>query len=133
MNESEAKRRIVENIKARGGYARRIEDQFSVGFPDLIVQTSSELPVFFIEAKLVNYNTFSPSPRQYVEMKRLAVSRYAIPMLAGWANSHNKWFLHRRVERAHIQESFMQPDGLDFFDTLEAWYLQEMAKGASHQ
>lgn len=133
MNEAEAKRRIVENIKARGGYARRIEDNFSVGFPDLIVQTSSELPVFFIEAKLTGFTSFGPTPRQYVEMNRLAVSRYAIPLLAGWSNENGVWYLHRRAEIALIPNCFVQPDGLDFFDTLEAWYLQEMAKGASHQ
>lgn len=123
MNEAEAKRRIVENIKARGGYARRIEDQFSVGFPDLVIQTSEALPVFFTEAKIIRGLSFGPTPRQYVEMSRLAVSRYSVPVLAGWNGS--RWYLHRRIERALVSECFEQPDGCDFFDTLEQWYANE--------
>lgn len=125
MNESEVKRRLVENVKQRGGYARRIEDQFAVGFPDTIVMTSEALPVFFIEAKIIGGLEFGPSPRQYVEMKRLAVSRYSCPVLAGWSNQTGKWYLHRRAEKALVAECFEQPDGLDFFDTLESWYYNE--------
>lgn len=125
MSESDEKRKIVENIKQRGGYARRIEDQFSVGFPDIVAQTSEPMPVFFIEAKIIDGHTFGPSPRQYVEMRRLAVSRYAVPLLAGYSPLARKWYLHRRAEKVHVTECYAQLNGVDFFDTLEAWYEQE--------
>lgn len=128
VNEANFKRRIVDNIKARGGYARRIEDQFSVGFPDLIIQTSENMPVFFVEAKIVRGPVFGPSPRQYVEMKRLMVSRYAVPVLAGW---DGKMLLHRRAVSAYVTDCFMQPDGCDFFDTLEQWYENERQQKSS--
>lgn len=125
MNEADAKRAVVQNIKQRGGYARRIEDQFSVGFPDLIVETSESQPVFFIEAKIITGHVFGPTPRQYVEMSRLTVSRYAIPVLAGYSPLARKWYLHRRVEQAHVKDCYAQLPGVDFFDTLEDWYEQE--------
>lgn len=120
MLESDAKRKIVENVKQRGGYARRIEDQFSVGFPDLIIQTSEKMPVFFVEAKIITGNTFGPTPRQYVEMGRLRVSKYAVPVLAGWKNG--VWYFIDRCEKAHVTDCYLSPDGMDFFDSLEEWY-----------
>lgn len=120
MNEADAKRRIVENVRKRGGYARRIEDQFSVGFPDLVIQTSAEMPVFFIEAKIIRGQSFGPTPRQYVEMGRLSVSRYSVPLLAGFKDG--RWYLHPRADQVSIDQCFAQPEGLDFFDTLEQWY-----------
>lgn len=125
MNEADAKRAIVDNIKSRGGYARRIEDQFGVGFPDLVIQTSEAMPVFFIEAKLiVGGHTFGPTPRQFVELKRLAISRYSHPMLAGYSVLARKWYLHPHTERAHVKDCYAQLPDTDFFDTLEAYYKE---------
>lgn len=121
MNEADAKRAIVENIKSRGGYARRIEDNFGVGFPDLVVQTSAYYPVFFIEAKIVDGHHFGPTPRQYVELKRLAISRYSHPMIAGFSLISRKWFLHPYAEKAHVKDCFRQTER-DFYDTLESYY-----------
>lgn len=123
MNEADVKRALVENIKERGGYARRIEDAFGVGFPDLVVQTSANYPVFFIEAKLIlTGHTFGPSPRQYIELKRLAISRYSHPMLAGFSVLNKRWYLHPHAESAHVTRCFAQMPDVDFFDTLQSYY-----------
>jgi hypothetical protein len=61
---------IVKAIQAAGGYARRIEDQFAVGIPDLLLK----LPVTemtLAEVKRFNGNFFALSPRQYVEGQRI--------------------------------------------------------------
>jgi len=120
MNEADLKRNVVANIKQRGGYARRIEDAYSVGFPDLVLQTSEELPVFFCEAKIVRGLILAPSPRQLVEMRRLRISRYSWPILAGWKDG--VWYLSLLEEQVPIVDCYMQPIGCDFFDTLEVFY-----------
>lgn len=125
MNESEAKRTIVANVQARGGYARRIEDKFSVGFPDLVL-VLPDYPVFFCEAKIIVGHTFGPTPRQYVELKRLAISKHSCPMLAG-LGPDGRWYLHPHAESAHVTQCWKQQDD-DFFDTLCQWYDKTQRK-----
>lgn len=125
MKEADVKRTIVGCVKARGGYARRIEDQFSVGFPDLVVQTGRDSPVYFIEVKVVRGRKFGPTPRQYVEMSRLAISRYAVPMLVGWHDDKGKFLFHRRAESVCVEDCFVQPEGVDFVDSLDEWWRRE--------
>lgn len=71
MNEADFKRRVVAAVKAEGGYARRIEDKFSVGMPDMIIVPASSPVVFFVEAKIFIGNQFRPTERQLVELRRL--------------------------------------------------------------
>jgi hypothetical protein len=68
MNESDYKTAIVKKAKKAGWYARRIEDKYGVGFPDMIIRPK-RLPVCFIEAKIITGRQFSPSPRQYIELR----------------------------------------------------------------
>lgn len=60
---------MVENVKAHGGYAKRIEDQYAVGTLDLIFIVKGI--TVFAEAKRYKGNSFEPTPRQYVEMTRI--------------------------------------------------------------
>jgi hypothetical protein len=83
MNESDVKRKIVDAIRAEGGYARRIEDQFSVGMPDLILIPRA-CPVVWAEVKIVDGNVFGPTPRQLIELEKLQRSPYSVPMVIGW-------------------------------------------------
>lgn len=85
MNESEMKRRIVETVRKEGGYARRIEDQFSVGMPDLILMPL-RCPVIWAEAKIVTGQTFGPTQRQLHELTALRRSPYSVPMMIGYKN-----------------------------------------------
>ena len=69
-DESSHKSKIVTNLRRNGIYARRVEDKWLVGFPDMFVILPG-VGTVFIEAKMVRTQQFSPSPRQYVELKEL--------------------------------------------------------------
>lgn len=71
MNEADFKLRIVKSIKAEGGYARRIEDKFAVGVPDMTIIPNPSPAVFFTEAKIFMGRQFRPTPRQFIELMRL--------------------------------------------------------------
>src|SRR5690348_12423936 len=70
MLESEVKRRAVKALQEAGWYARRIEDSFSVGFPDMTIR-GPKIDVVFAEWKVFKGNVFGPTPRQLVELNRL--------------------------------------------------------------
>lgn len=108
MSEADVKRAIVKAFKDRGHYARRIEDSFSVGFPDLILIPQG-YPVFFTEVKIVKGLKFGPSPRQYVEMDRLAISKHSVPTLLGWDDGVLLISKHREEVRV-IDCVAQQPD-----------------------
>lgn len=74
MLEADIKRHLVRQARAEGCYARRFEDQFSVGFPDTMFIPKGG-PVFFIEVKRVEGAKFGPSPRQLIELERLSASQ----------------------------------------------------------
>lgn len=108
ISEADVKRGIVKAFKDRGHYARRIEDSFSVGFPDLVL-IPKNYPVFFTEVKLIRGNKFGPTPRQYVEMSRLAISKYAVPTLLGWKDGVHYLTLH--CEQADWRDCVEQQEG----------------------
>ena len=115
MNEADVKRNIVKDFKVRGNYARRIEDAYSVGFPDLIL-IPKDYPVFFTEAKIIKGQTFGPTDRQYVEMTRLAISKYSVPVIIGWKERVH--YLHEYAKSVTIEQCLaQQPDEniVDFF------------------
>jgi hypothetical protein len=82
MKESDYKSLIVKSIRKEGGYARRIEDQFSVGMPDMVLMPL-RCPVIWAEIKVVSGYTFGPTPRQLIELQRLYRSPYSIPCVIG--------------------------------------------------
>jgi hypothetical protein len=115
MEESDFKRDVVKAFKGRGCYARRIEDLFSVGFPDLVLAIP-DCPVFFTEAKIIRKLYFGPTPRQYVELKRLSITRHSQPTLLGFDGSHT--YIHPYAERAYLGDCLVRADDehiVDFF------------------
>lgn len=83
MKESAVKRKIVESIREDKGYARRIEDQFSVGMPDLILMPV-RCPVIWAEVKMVDGYTFHPTQRQLIELGKLRRPPHSYSMVIGW-------------------------------------------------
>ncbi len=81
--ESDVKRDIVNVIRFEGGYARRIEDKFSVGMPDLVL-IPMRCPVTWAEVKIIRSTTFGPSPRQLVELQKLHKPPYSFPIVIGY-------------------------------------------------
>lgn len=100
-NEASFKRELVKEFKRLGHYARRIEDSFSVGFPDLIIIPKG-CPVFFCEAKVVEGRTFAPTPRQFVELTRLGISRYCVPCVLGFGDV--TMYLHENAKVVAVDE-----------------------------
>ncbi len=83
MKESAAKALIVRQIKKEGGFARRFEDQFAVGIPDMEVVLPNG-PIFKIEAKILRGHKFGATARQLEELRRYArVSTSVVPCIMG--------------------------------------------------
>jgi len=95
MKEADVKRAMVKSIKEHGGYARRIEDQYAVGMVDTILIPKG-LPVFMAEVKLVKGITFSPSPRQFVELEQIAATQsyHVIPVVIGYKIESRNYYFH---------------------------------------
>lgn len=99
--ETPMKQEIVKDFKDRGHYARRIEDAYSVGFPDLVL-IPKEYPVFFCEAKIIRDNLFGPTPRQFVELGRMAISKHSVPCILGYKSGIH--YLHKYAEQINYRE-----------------------------
>lgn len=92
MNEADFKRQFIKDIRAEGGYGRRIEDAYSVGFPDMILRPKG-LPVLFVEAKVFEHLKFKPSPRQYVELMRLHEPPHSYGLVMGLHHPSSSIFI----------------------------------------
>lgn len=120
--EADLKRWIVDQFKDAGGYGRRIEEMYNVGFPDLILELPG-FPVFFTEAKLIKGVTFGPSPRQFVELGRLAITKHSFPTILGWRNG--ACYLHKYAELCLPSDCVMQRDGEMVTDLFRRYYKEQ--------
>lgn len=110
MTEADEKRLIVNAIKKHGGYARRLEDQYAVGLPDLFIGLKG-LPAVLIEAKLIRGNIFSPSPRQLQELIKLQSSGATVVPLVMGIND-NGYYLGVNLEhRYDVRTNFLSKFG----------------------
>jgi hypothetical protein len=126
MNEAHVKAMMVKSVKAAGGYARRVEDQYLVGFPDTILIPKG-YPVFFAEVKIVKGQQLAPSPRQYVELCRIADATkwdkpyFGIPVIIGYKDG--VFYFHEPVESAPLRDCFSVTSGImNFNDQLIQYY-----------
>lgn len=71
--EAAYKTQMVKDVITMGGWARRFEDQYTVGQPDCIFILPDRHPCF-AEVKRFTGNVFGPSPRQYAELIRIQKS-----------------------------------------------------------
>jgi hypothetical protein len=67
--ENECKTAFCKDLRETGGFARRIEDQYGVGVPDMLCVPRGG-PVFLIEAKIARTSTWRATDRQGIELKR---------------------------------------------------------------
>lgn len=108
-SESEYKTALAAYFRSHGHYARRIEDQFSVGFPDMIVKLRG-WPPCFIEAKLLRdgHYVYGPTERQYVELMRLHEPPYAYGIVLAFGHDGEMWLSppSRRID-TKTQEPYM--------------------------
>ena len=107
MNESDVKRAMVKSLMETGGYARRIEDQYSVGTFDLILMPLG-LPVFMAEVKMIKGYTFGPTVRQLLELERVRTAAYngghAIPVMIGYKEGN--YYFHEPKASIDCRECF---------------------------
>jgi hypothetical protein len=124
-DESELKTQLVKQFQKLGHYGRRVEDRFSVGFPDLVL-VPQRYPVFFCEAKIVrNKQWFEPRARQWVELDRLSLSpKHAIPCLLGFDG--NETYLHPYAKRAKIVECVKKTSDETIVDFFKRFYHERM-------
>ena len=113
------KQAIVKEMKKLGHYGRRIEDAYSVGFPDLVL-IPRDYPVFFTEAKIVRDNLFGPTPRQFVELGRLSISKHAVCNIVGWKEGRH--YIHKYVEQIDYRDCMAQLDDETFPQFLMRFY-----------
>lgn len=76
------KGRMVNDVKVFGGYARRVEDKFLVGQPDLIFWMPGHKWVF-AEAKKIRGLFYEASPRQQLELMRIDATKSAHALVVG--------------------------------------------------
>ena len=126
MLEADVKRNMIKAMKDRGGYGRRIEDQYGVGIVDTVLIPRG-LPVFFAEVKIVRAATFGPTPRQWVELQRITEAAeekpHAIPILIGYKVESKTYYFHKPQVVVTCQECFsVTTSDMDFYDQLVQYY-----------
>ena len=124
MSESEVKRRMVKSVQEKGGYARRIEDQYAVGTFDMIIIPLG-LPVFTAEVKMVTGNVFGPTVRQLLELERIRVaafkSGHVIPVMIGFKDGN--YYFHEPKQSIDCRECFSVTSlDMSFNDQLIQYY-----------
>lgn len=131
MTESDVKRKISEVMKENNGYARRLEDQYSVGIFDMLLIPKG-LPVFTAEVKIIRANVFGPTPRQHIELLRLqevaADGGHVIPVMIGWQAGN--YYFHKPQARINKSDCFsVTTTTMNFHDQLVQYY--HSIKGAT--
>ena len=132
IDEAELKTKLVAQCKRMGAYARRFEDRYGVGVLDTLV-IFDNLPVCFVEAKMIRAREFGPTERQWVEGNRVLKTGgiYAVPALVGW-DEHKLMYVGEWARRLPTQACIYQLKGDDFAQTLWRFvndYKQHRGRG----
>ena len=102
-DEADRKRKFVREVNALpGAYARRIEDRWAVGVPDLVFKLPGH-PWTWAEGKMIDGNLFAPSERQWVEGIRILATGTPV-LLFGWKKGF--MFVSPWVKQADIRTCF---------------------------
>lgn len=99
--ESEHKTQMVKLVQGVGGYARRFEDQYSVGTPDCVFILPQRVPVF-AEVKRFTGNVFQPTPRQWVELDRIQKSSTKVAAAVIGVRFHDKILTYYIANNQHV-------------------------------
>lgn len=117
--ESDVKTRMVKAVNASGGYGRRFEDQFAVGIPDCVFVLPELVPCF-AEVKIITDNIFAPTPRQYVELIRIAKSSTKVAAcIIGYKPTTETFYIANPTQRVDIRDHKPLWSGTDFIATLQ--------------
>lgn len=122
--ESEYKSKIVKEVKAAGGWARRIEDQFGVGILDTILLLPN-IPVIFAEFKRFDGNFFKPRDRQWVEMTQINNAGGVSALIGVKIGTDGPYYFHHEAKVAYVENCVVQQDDESFCDALRRWYKEQ--------
>jgi hypothetical protein len=126
--EAQYKLDMVKAVKAAGGYARRVEDQFAVGTLDLMF-CLPETGMFVAEAKRFTGNKFALSPRQYVEAKRVIDAGGFSASIGIRLTSPERIFIRGlpldKSGVVRVEDCLAQQPGETFVDLLKRWHGEE--------
>jgi len=118
--ESTLKAKRVTGCKELGAYARRHEDRYAIGLLDLSIKFPGH-PHLLVEAKIIDWQTFAPTPRQYEEGKRYEAVG-GLCCLIGWTKFDKAMFIHPWAKAALKKDSFPPGGSLkDHATTLKDW------------
>lgn len=130
MLESAVKRKIVKAVIAEGGYARRMEDKYLVGQPDLLMVFPGS-PVFIAEVKVFLHLSFEPTPRQFEELKKMAISYSIEPIMVGYKDS--KYYISGPRETVSVTDCVFTMKEETFPQTLKRWYNGKIAQSKANR
>jgi hypothetical protein len=127
MKEADVKRNMVKSMQEGGGYARRIEDQYSVGTYDMIL-ILPRLPVFMAEVKMIRDNVFGPTPRQLIELQRIKLAAedggHAIPVVIGFKDG--VYYFHKPKMTIDRRDCFsVTTSDVPFYKQLSLYYYSQ--------
>jgi hypothetical protein len=114
LSEADYKRQLVADInRLPEARARRIEDKYGVGIPDLIIKLP-DVPTFWAEGKVVKHNVFGPTPIQFEEGQRWIAAGMRV-ILIGW--HHGAIYLSPWKQEVDRRDCF-EAVGVDHVKTL---------------
>ena len=117
-SESKVKTEMVAAVKRAKGYARRIEDQYSVGMPDCVFIMPNTVPCF-TEVKIVRDNIYGPTDRQLIELQRIVqASTKVAAAVVGWKDG--VYYIASPQSKIDIRYEFVLSD-TDFPRLLERY------------
>jgi len=125
ITEAEVKRKIVREVRKEGGYARRMEDKYTVGMPDVLI-LMPDSPVFIAEVKVFDHLSFAPTPRQLEEMTRMSISYALCPIMIGY--KLNKYYFCYPKETVSVIDCVFTQNNETFVETLNRWWNGQVAK-----
>jgi hypothetical protein len=115
--ETELKTEFVSQLKIDGWYARRLEDKYAVGVPDIMLAIPFG-PAMLVEAKIVHGNTFAPTARQKIDLddwERDAKSQsvhsplYRIAAVLGYKDG--VWYIGKSADSLALSDCIAQIKG----------------------
>lgn len=122
MDESDLKRALVKSIRAKGGIGRRIEDKYTVGWPDLIMVPAA-MPCFFAEAKLIKVGAkLTCTEIQRARLEELWRPPHIFSCIIGYRFRDERLYVGNFGDRLDDCLSVPRPDRLDSAD----WQISEL-------
>ena len=110
---------LSSSAELRGAYARRHEDQYAVGLLDLAIKFPNH-PHLLAEGKIVQHQSFAPTPRQFEEGKEY-IAAGGLCALIGWDPMTKAMYVHEWVEEASKKTAFTERG--NYALVLESWLV----------